>query len=85
MLLGGKTQDHASDAIVIFGEGYVLEGVVMVRVRERGGDNLGKPGAEHKAEKAFGGLVKVAATGQAFMVGRLGGSDGYRILIHGVI
>jgi len=83
MRLGSETFGHAHDGVVIFGEDYVLEGVVVVGLGKHRGDDVGDVPAEHDTEEALGRFIEIAGKHQTLVEGGVGGSKDDRMLIHG--
>jgi hypothetical protein len=67
----------------MFGKGYVLAGEVVVGLGVCRGDNVRDSATEHETEEALGCFVEVASIHQTLIKGGFGGSNGYRMFIHG--
>jgi len=82
MLLGGVARDHSYDDLVTFGEGYVLEGEVVVGLDEGRGDYVHSAAAEHETEEALSCCIEVAGKHPSLVEGGVRGSKNCRVLMH---
>jgi len=82
MLVGGVARDHSHDDLVTFGEGYVLEGEVVVGLNEGRGEYVFSAVAEHKTEEALSRCVEVASKYPSLVGGGVRGSKYCRVLTH---
>lgn len=83
MLLRRIAGSHSNDVVVSFGKDNVLVGVIMLRVAECRGDDVGESPTVHELNESLGYLVEVAGEYQPFFEGGLGGSKDDRMLVHG--